>query len=312
MEVRSIARSGPTAIPQVQASRDAFLGQDLMVERGVWDRYLFDNNPDTYYRLSQFAIWGGAFRLDMGKPTPINQWVMRNVDQEFKPEEAFVSVDLKNWTRVPLRSEPENPGEASFLTDSYSGTKKFETRKLNRINIGLPATQTVRYLKIPGKAVNVGEVIGSYQGKALDRSAWRATNLFADYAKAPAKRAWSVSFKLDEAAKGSYLVIPCNGKHGRDGAYASLRINGGAVGAPQRAKSYPSNTWDTGNSRPDDNLRYFFPITPEMIGKTIDAVVMQFESEGNPQIPLGEFTSEVWLTAYPIPYVSKQLVLDER
>ncbi len=312
MEVRSIARSGPTAIPQVQASRDAFLGQDLMVERGVWDRYLFDDNPDTYYRLSQGAIWGGAFRLDMGKPTSINQWVMRNVDQEFKPEEAFVSVDLKNWTRVPLRIEPENPGEASFLTDSYSGTKKFETRKLHRLIVDLPAAKAVRYLKIPGKAVNVGEVIGYDQGKALDSKAWRVTNLFADYAKAPAKRAWSVSFTLDEAAKGSYLVIPCNGKHGRDGAYASLRINGGAVGAPQRAKSYPSNTWDTGNSRPDDNFSYFFPITPEMIGKNIDAVVMQFESEGNPKIPLGEFKSEVWITAYPIPYVSKQLVLDER
>ncbi len=312
MEIRSIERSGPTAIPQVRASRDEFLGQALMVERGVWDRYLFDNNPSTYYRLSQGAIWGGAFRIDMGKPTPINQWVMRNVDNEFQPKEAFVSVDLKNWTAVPLRIEPENPGEASVLKDSYSGTKKFETIKVNRITIDLPATsQTVRYLKIPGKAVNVGEVSGSYQAKALDRSAWRATNVFADYTKAPAKRAWSVSFRLDEAAKDSYLVIPCNGKHGRDGAYASLRIDGGAVGAPQRAKSYPSNAWETGNSRPDDNFSYFFPVTPDMIGKTIDAVVMQFESEGNPKIPLGEFTSEVWITAYPIPYVAKQLVFDE-
>jgi hypothetical protein len=36
-----------------------------------------------------------------------------------------------------------------------------------------------------------------------------------------------------------------------------------------------------------------------------------FESEGNPKIPLGEFTAEVWLTAYPIPYVVKELVLEE-
>ena len=48
-----------------------------------------------------------------------------------------------------------------------------------------------------------------------------------------------------------------------------------------------------------------------MIGKTIDAVVMQFESEGTSKIPLGEFTSEVWITAYPIPYVAKKLLLDE-
>ncbi len=48
-----------------------------------------------------------------------------------------------------------------------------------------------------------------------------------------------------------------------------------------------------------------------MIGKSIEAVVLQFESEGNPKIPLGQFTSEVWITAYPIPYASRQLVLEE-
>jgi hypothetical protein len=117
---------------------------------------------------------------------------------------------------------------------------------------------------------------------------------------------------LDEAAKGSYLVIPCNGKHGRDGAYAALRMNGRWIGAPQRAKGYPANPWETGNGHPDANFSYFIPVTEDMIGKTIDAVVMQFESEGNPKVPLGEFNSEVWITAYPIPYVSKQLVLKEQ
>jgi hypothetical protein len=169
----------------------------------------------------------------------------------------------------------------------------------------------VRYLRIPGTARNVGEVIGSYQGKAADRSGWRASNVFADYDKSPAKRAWSAAFKLDEVAKGSYLVVPCHGKHGRDGAYAALRMNGRWIGAPQRAKGYAANPWETGNGRPDANLCYFFPVTPDMIGKSIDAVVMQFESEGSPKIPLGEFKSEVWITTHPIPYVEKQLVLSE-
>ena len=169
----------------------------------------------------------------------------------------------------------------------------------------------MRYLKIPGEAVNVGEALAYHQGKPLERQNWRASNVFADYAKAPAKRAWSGSFRLDEAAKGSYLVIPCHGKHGRDGAYASLRVNGHPVGSPQRAKAYPANPWETGNGHPDANFSYFFPVTEAMIGKTIDAVVMQFESEGNPKIPLGEFTAEVWLTAYPIPYVAKELVLEQ-
>ncbi len=312
MEIRSIARSGPTAIPQVKASRDEFLAQKLLVERGIWDHYLFDNDPGTFFRLSQSPIWDGAFRIDMGMPTQIDQWVIRNVDDKFKPEKAFVSADLKNWTAVPIKIESETPGEASVLKDAYSGTKEFETIKVNRLTIDLPSSsQSVRYLRIPGTARNVGEVIGSYQGKAADRSGWRASNVFADFDKSPAKRAWSASFKLDEAAKGSYLVVPCHGKHGRDGAYAALRMNGRWIGAPQRAKGYAANPWETGNGRPDANLSYFFPVTPDMIGKTIDAVVMQFESEGNPKIPLGEFKSEVWITTNPIPYVEKQLVLDE-
>ena len=312
LEIRSLARSGPTAIAPVQASRNEFLGQKLLVERGCWDRFLFDNDPNTFFRLSQAAIWDGALRVDMGKPTQIDRWVIRNVDDSFKPKEALVSADLKIWTAAALRIEPENPGEASVLKDSYSGTKKFETIKVNRITIDLPqSARILRYLKIPGKAVNVGEVTGFYQGKAIPRSAWRASNVFADYAKAPAKRAWSGSFRLDEAAMGSYLVVPCNGKHGRDGAYAALRMNGRWIGAPQRAKSYPCNPWDTGNGHPDANFSYFFPVTRDMIGQSIDAVVLQFDSEGDPKIPLGEFTSEVWITAYPIPYVAKQLTLSE-
>ncbi len=312
MEIRSMERSGPTAIPQVRASRKEFLDQPLLVERGVWDHYLFDGDPNTYFRLSQGAIWGGAFRVDMSKPTQIDQWVIRNVDNEFKPNQALVSTDLKNWTAVPLQIEPENPAEASVLKDSYSGTKKFESIKVNRITINLPVTlQTLRYLKIPGKVLNVGEVTATYKGKEIDRRGWRASNVFADYKAAPAMRAWSASFKLEEVAKGSYLVIPCKGKHGRDGAYAALRMNGRGIGAPQRAQSYPANPWDAGNGRPEANFSYFFPITQQMIGKTIDAVVMQFESEGTSKIPLGEFTSEVWITAYPIPYVAKKLLLDE-
>ncbi len=75
---------------------------------------------------------------------------------------------------------------------------------------------------------------------------------------------------------------------------------------------YPANPWETGNGHPDSNFSYFFPVTEDMIGQTIAALVLQFESEGRPTVPLGEFSSEVWITAYPIPYVSKQLVLEEQ
>ncbi|MFC1783949.1 hypothetical protein ACFL02_10290, partial [Planctomycetota bacterium] len=47
LEIRSKFRSGPTAIPQVKKARDAFFDQKLLVERGVWDRYLFDGDLET-------------------------------------------------------------------------------------------------------------------------------------------------------------------------------------------------------------------------------------------------------------------------
>jgi hypothetical protein len=217
-----------------------------------------------------------------------------------------------NWTAVPTKITPENPTQTRVLKGSYSGVKEWETIQLNRITIELPESlKKVRYLKIPGEATNVGEISGFYHEARVDPSAWRASNVFADAAKVPAKLAWSGSFRLDEAAKGSYLVIPCNGKHGRDGAYAALRMDGHWVGSPRRAVDYPANPWETGNGHPDSDLSYFFPVTDDMIGKSIDAVVMQFESEREDKLPLGQFSSEVWITAYPIPYVSKQLILGD-
>ena len=119
-------------------------------------------------------------------------------------------------------------------------------------------------------------------------------------------------FILDEAARGSYLVVASIGHHGRDGAYAALHVDGRPVGAPSRAVSYPANPWEYGNHRAPSGLSYFFPVTDDMIGKKIEAVVMQFESEDKRRaVELGQLEPEVWITAYPVPYEAKKLVLEE-
>ena len=313
MEIRSLARSGPTAIPQVQAARAEFLGQKLLVERGVWDRYLFDNDPGTLFRLTQKPIWGGALRLDLGGETKMDQLVLRNVDNRFQPKQAFVSADLQTWTSVPTRIEPEAVGTVAVLSNSHSGVKHWQTNAVNRLTVALPENlHAIRYVKFPGSAFCVGEAVGYLHGVPLDRTGWRASNVFADYAAAPAQLAWSGTFRLAEAAKGSYLVVACNGKHGRDGAYAALRVDGRYVGAPRRAVDYPANPWEHGNVHPDSGLSYFFPVTADMVGKKIEAVVLQFESEEKKKkVPLGQFSSEVWITAYPVPYESQPLILEE-
>jgi len=312
MEIRSKFRSGPTLIPQVKAARDAFFAQKLLVERGLWDRYLFDDDLTSYFRVMDKPIWGGALRIDMGAPTPIDTLTFRNVDDRFKPHEIQVSLDLQKWITVPVSFQPETPARVTVLARSNSINKEMTDISVNQMTADLSKDiRAIRYIRIQGRAENIAEIIGHHNGASVDRSAWHASNLFADYRKAPAKKAWSGTFVLNEAAKGSYLVVPCLGPHGRDGAYAALRIDGKAIGAPRRAIDYPINPWDIGNHRDNKGLSYFFPVTQDMIGKKIDALVLQFESEEETKVTLGEMTAQIWLTAYPIPYESKTLVLAE-
>jgi len=227
----------------------------------VWDRYLFDGDMDTFFRLRTGPIWGGALRIDLGKPTDIDTLLLRRVDDVFKPTEAQVSADLRTWHTVSVKIQPESPPTATVLRRSYTVSKEWTDITVNRLSIDLAGKGAIRYIRIPGRAANVAEIIGFRRGRELDRSKWRASNVFAPYQKAPARRAWRGQFVLDEAAKGSYLVVACIGPHGRDGAYAALRVDGRYVGAPRRAVSYPANPWEYGNNRAHAGLSYFFPVT---------------------------------------------------
>ena len=85
----------------------------------------------------------------------------------------------------------------------------------------------------------------------------------------------------------------------------ALRVDGRWVGAPQRAPSYPVNPWEYPVSRTDRNYSYFVPVTPAMLDKTCEVVVLGFDSKNL------DFKPDVWLTAYPVPYQAKTLTLSE-
>jgi len=221
-------------------------------------------------------------------------------------------VDLHAWRTVAVKIEPESTPTATVLKRSYTVGKEWTDITVNKLSIDLTGAGPIRYVRIPGRAANVAEIIGLRRDRKIDRKKWRASNVFASYPNAPAQRAWSGKFILDEAARGSYLVVACIGPHGRDGAYAALRLEGRPVGAPRRAVSYPANPWEYGNNRAHAGFSYFFPVTDDMIGKKIEAVVMQFESEDKRRkVELGQLKPEVWITAYPVPYESRELILDE-
>jgi len=317
LELRSKARSGETKNPVVQKARDEFFNQKLLVERGVSDQYLFDGDLDTSFRVRTRPIWGSSVRVDLGKPEKFDTLVFeRCVDsrqgRNFAPEAIEVSKDLVNWKKVPLTKK--NDKTVKLLENCYSIEERFEYPEFTTTTYraALPAdVGAVRYVRVSGTANAIAEIYALQNGKKIDRANWRASNLFAPYAKAPAKHAWKTTVELGEdIVPGAYLVVPCHGDHGRDGVYAALKVDGQYVGAPRRAASYPANPWEYGNRRPTRGLSYFFPITNQMRGKKLEVVVLQFESEDTrKKVELGNVAPEVWTTTYPVPFVKKRLVL---
>ncbi len=289
LEVRSLVRSGPTKIPQVQKARDAFFNQPLFVERGIWDHYMFNGNKNTCFyvdrRHGDPRINGGSLRLDMGKETFLDSLIIKVKDEEslqpFKSGEGLrveVSANLKTWTCVTILAGKE-------------------------MSIPLDPARPVRYLRLPATAQSVSEIEGYYHGRPVDRIGWRASNLFSPYRYMRAKAAFEKRFVLEEIPKGSYLAIALNGRHGYEGAYGALRVNGEPVGAPDRSPSYPCNAWEYPVVRTDSNYTYYIPLTEDMKGAGLDAVVLLMDGG------VWECNPVVWITAYPTPYVVRELDL---
>ncbi len=288
LEVRSFERSGPTQIPQVRKARKTFFEQPMFVNRAIRDKNLFDGDMNTFFIA---RLPGRALRIDFGEPIHLDRLVLKmrsKYEHDINPDLhrfsedslAEVSADLKTWTPV----------------GAWSGKGTIAIAKI-------PAETPVRYVRVHGAARRLAEIEGYREGARLERTRWRASNLFYSYAQRPADHAWTSSFTLEEISKNAYLAIALHGEHGDEGAYAAVRVDGRPVGAPDRAVSYPSNTWEYFNVEQESNYTYYVPLDPSMVGKTIDVVVLVLEGGKN------EIQPEVYLTAYPAPFESKELVL---
>lgn len=297
LEVRSLDRSGATSIPEVKIAREAFFKQETFIERNLWDKYLFDDNGNTAFginlRWSLPDIHNNDFRLDMGKTIKLDSIVITVPDryslQPLKTEEghiAQVSPDLVNWQDI------------TFITGE-------------KMVINLAQAPDIRYLKFNSCPLKINEIQGYFEGKSIDRTNWKASYLCKSYNKGHwdktknfnAKHAWKHSFQLNEIQKNSYLCIAVKGKHGEEGAFAAVKIDGKYYGCPDRSPSYQSNTWEAGVRKTGENYTYYFPLKKEYTGKQIEVFVLEFFEEEN-------LKPEVYLTAYPIPHEEKTLTLE--
>jgi hypothetical protein len=232
-------------------------------------------------------LHGGALRIDLGDAISLDKLIVRTGSehslQPFKYDEtirASISSDLKNWTVIKLVADKE-------------------------IVMNLDPETKLRYIRFDGTPDKILEIEGYLDGVRLDRSGWRASNLFARYSRVKPEKAWQHSFILDEIPRGSYLAIALNGEHGIEGAYAAIRVNGRPVGAPDRSVSFPANSWEYPVRSRSSNYTYYIPLSEGMKDAKIDAVVLGMKKGVN------QFKPEVWITAYPPPYSEQILTLTE-
>ncbi|MDR1369712.1 MAG: hypothetical protein LBJ72_06260 [Dysgonamonadaceae bacterium] len=290
MEVRSLFRSGETNIPQVKAARDAFFHQPTFINRGIWDKQLFDGDMNTGFwpsrRHGDIRIKGGCFRLDLGESIHVDSILFKvNNEYELQPflidegNFASISPDLKTWKSV------------TFL----AGT-----------TMNVPVGEKMRYLKMNPFPDTMAEIEVYSNGVKIPSDTFRASNLYADSNKLKCAGAWSASFQLDELPKAGCIAVAINGEHGVEGAYAMLKVDGQYVGSPSRSVSYPANPWENGTARTASNYTYFFPLTENMKDKKIEAFVLGYDGGKLDLKP------EIWLSAYPAPYEEKIMIVTYR
>jgi hypothetical protein len=288
LEVRSLKRSGETKFPAVKAARDAFFNQQIFTDRGVWDKNLFDGDMKTGFwavkRYKDKRVKDGCFRLDLGREIQVDSVIIKVKDNfSLEPliydEGAYVNIssNLKGWKSI------------LFTINKHTN---------------IPVNSSFRYLKLNPYPSAISEIEVYSGGKKVDAEDFRASNLFADSKQMKCVAMWTNSFVLDEIAENSYLSVAINGKHGEEGAYAALKIDGKLVGAPSRARSFPSNVWEYQNSVTDSNYTYYFPLEESMKNKKIEVFVMAYDPENL------DVKSEVWISAYPTPYKEKRMIIE--
>jgi len=172
----------------------------------------------------------------------------------------------------------------------------------NTVECRIPAGTRVRYIRASGLARSVCDTSGFRGSQNAERSTWRASNLLRPYAGNEPKAAWSAELAITEAAPGSYLAVALDGRHGVEGAYVAVRVDGKPVGAPDRALCYPSNAWESPPDTAERNYTYYIPVTADMIGRKVEVVALVLKDGVN------EIKPEVWITSPP-PYRSRVLEL---
>jgi hypothetical protein len=283
LEVRELQKSGATDFPSVQAARDAFFNDTIFIGMGLWDKYAFDGDLSTSFKVRRYFYRfmeqnNGAFRLDLGEVKSADSLVFKGVPADFDPKRVEVSPDLASWHTV------------GYTTGNSA------------LSVDLADNGPVRYLRMAVSPVEVAEIEGYKDNSSMMRDNWRASNMFESTGTANAELCWLFEGELSGIGNKANLAVTVPGTVAEGSVFAVMIADGKIIGANDRAPSFPYNNWEH-FGLPNRMFTYYIPVGKEMEGKTVR--VMLLSADGN----LKDIEPEVWLTNHEL-HERARLVLE--
>ncbi len=283
LEVRELQKSGATGNPVVQTCRDAFFNDTIFSGLGVWDRFAFDGDSSTSFKVRRYDYMNmkensGAFRLDMGEPLKLDKLLLKGVPEDFYPGKIELSTDLSRW-------EPAR----------YS-------REECQVTVIPPSGASFRYLRISRAPVKVAEIEGYSRGTIVSRKKWRASNLFDLTDLDPVKRSWTYKGEISGIEKNARICVTVPATCEEGSLFAFFMADGEIIAASDRAPSFRYNNWEH-FSIPNKNYTFYIPLPMDLEGKKVEVMLMS--TDGN----LGEIKPEVWLSN-PDLFEKAELILE--
>ncbi len=284
LETRERRRAGETAVPEVQAARDAFFAQKTYLARGCDGDFAFDGKPDTFFDgqsktyCGGIRIDGGCLRVDLGGIVEADtveivcfetEKATDEVRRQSYPETGSVSSDLFRWTETGTAEK--SVLDARFVTPVV----RFSVHDIyplegKLVSVRYPLRDTeLRYFRLPCPMDRIYAIRARKGDREVELPAPHVNNLQAMYGRKTVCQVRTLSIELPELKGGEYLSAAIEGKHWEEGVYCVAELNGRLLAFPDRATAYRSNIWEHKVMSNKENYTYYLPLAPEMSGQAL-------------------------------------------
>ena len=297
LEARALKRSGATAVPEVQAARDAFFRQKTYLLRGPESRFAFDGREDTFFDgisktfFDGLRVDGGCLRVDFGKIVnadfveleyfDIDESMDYEVKKQILPGRCDFSCDLDIWHESTIEDVTTlRPETAEILIHNvHNIVERTGRRRVVRYAVNGP----IRYFRMPQPIDRIYRISLTKDGQRIDLEHPTANNLLPAGRRVEYVKTLSAAVAPELWKDGCYLAIGLEGTHGAEGAYAVLETEDGQIlGCPDRAVGYNSNVWECRANctmGTDNHYTYYFPMPRELCGKAFKIHVLGLDNE---------------------------------